>query len=82
MFPDSLLFLAGFVKRYYAVVSLPHICRRWLHSENDQRCFVFFVFFFVFSEEEKKHAQCGVIMVRDSDKAFVETWVELRGTFV
>lgn len=53
MFPDSLLFLAGFVKRYYAVVSLPHICRRWLHSENDQRCFVFFVFFFVFSEEKK-----------------------------
>lgn len=85
MFPDSLLFLAGFVKRYYAVVSLPHICRRWLHRkacENDQRCFVFFVVFFVFSEEEKKHAQCGVIMVRDSDKAFVETWVELRGTFV
>lgn len=82
MFPDSLLFLAGFVKRYYAVVSLPHICRRWLHSENDQRCFVFFVFFFVLSEEKKKHAQCGVIMVRDSDKAFVETWVELRGTFV
>lgn len=83
MFPDSLLFLAGFVKCYYAVVSLPHISRRWLHRkacENDQRCFVFFVFF-VFSEE-KKHAQCGVIMVRDSDKAFVETWVELRGTFV
>lgn len=56
MFPDSLLFLAGFVKRYYAVVSLPHICRRWLHRkacENDQRCFVFFVFFFVFSEEKK-----------------------------
>lgn len=41
-----------------------------------------FCVFFVFSEEEKKHAQCGVIMVRDSDKAFVETWVELRGTFV
>lgn len=53
MFPDSLLFLAGFVKRYYAVVSLPHICRRWLHSENDQRCFVFFVFFLSFLKKKK-----------------------------
>lgn len=56
MFPDSLLFLAGFVKRYYAVVSLPHICRRWLHRkacENDQRCFVFFVFFLSFLKKKK-----------------------------
>lgn len=58
MFPDSLLFLAGFVKRYYAVVSLPHICRRWLHRkacENDQRCFVFFVFFFLSFLKKKKN---------------------------
>lgn len=58
MFPDSLLFLAGFVKRYYAVVSLPHICRRWLHRkacENDQRCFVFFVVFFLSFLKKKKN---------------------------
>lgn len=28
---------------------------------------------------EIKHAQCGVIMVHDSEEAFVEMWVEERG---
>lgn len=54
---------------------LPHICRRRWHREdceNDKRCFMFLSFL------ERKHAQCGVIMVRDSDEAFVEMWVEQR----
>lgn len=41
------VFLAGFMKHYYAVVCLPHICRRrwhWEDCENDQRCYVFLSF--------------------------------------
>ena len=62
---------------YYAVVRLPHICRRRWHREdreNDKLRFVFFSFL------ERKHAQQrGVVMVRDSEEAFVEMWAEQRG---
>lgn len=40
---------------------------------NDKLPFVFLSFL------ERKHAQCGVIMVRESQTAFVEMWVERRG---
>lgn len=57
MFPDSLLFLAGFVKRYYAVVSLPHVSagggciERLVKMTSDALCF--FVFFLSFLKKKK-----------------------------
>lgn len=44
---------------------------RIVKMTNDALCFCLFW---------RKHAQCGVIMVRDSEEeAFVEMWVEQRG---
>ena len=67
------VFPAGFVKRYYAAVCFPHVCRRrrrgaeWIvKMTNRALCFCLFL-----TE--------NVIVVRESDEAFVEMGVEQRG---